>query len=282
VAARNPGIIYAAGTTFGSVGEEARREGADLSGQSAGGLISTTGRDGGEPTTIGVAIADHIGSQNLVGGILAALLARHRTGVGQQVTTSLVGSQIWAQASEYTAQLLQGHPAGRANRSHPLIPGIYGIFPTSDGWIAVVGIVASLRAKFFEVIGRPDLGPKFPEIFYWEADKAALFPELDAAFATATTAEWCERLRAAGLRHAPVRNHAEVVADPSAWANGFFATVEGPDGPTDVVAAPVAFSSTPAVPPAFAPELGQHTEEVLLEVGYEWEDIARLQESGAI
>ena len=282
VAARNPGIVYAAGTTFGFEGAEARREGADLSAQSAGGLISTTGRDGGEPTTIGIAIADHIGSQNLVGGILAALLARQRTGRGQRVTTSLVGSQIWAQASEYTAQLLQGRPAGRANRSHPLIPGIYGIFPTADGWIAVVGIVASLRPTFFDVIGRPDLHEKFPELFYWEHDKAALFPELDAAFATATTAEWCARMAAAGLRHAPVRDHAEVVADPMAWEQGFFATVDGPDGPTDVVAAPVRFSDTPAQSPAFAPELGQHTEEVLLELGYEWEDIARLRDSGAI
>jgi len=282
VAARNPGIIYAAGTTFGFDGPEARREGADLSAQSAGGLISTTGRDGGEPTPIGVAIADHIASQNLVSGILAALLARQRTGRGQRVTTSLVGSQIWAQASEYTAQLLQGHPAGRANRSHPLIPGIYGIFPTSDGWIAVVGIVASLRAKFYEVIGRPDLSEKFPDLFYWEDDKAALFPELDAAFATATTAEWCDRLRAAGLRHAPVRTHADVVADPTAWEQGFFRTVEGPAGPEQVVAAPVVFSDTPAQSPAFAPELGQHTEEVLLEVGFEWEEIARLKESGGI
>jgi crotonobetainyl-CoA:carnitine CoA-transferase CaiB-like acyl-CoA transferase len=282
VAARNPRIIYAAGTTFGTEGDEARREGADLSGQSAGGLISTTGRDGGDPTPIGVAIADHIGSQNLVGGILAALLARHRTGTGQQVTTSLVGSQVWAQASEYTAHLLQGRPAGRSNRGHPLIPGIYGIFPTADGWIAIVGIVGSVRPRFFELIGRADLNDRFPQVFYFAEDRAALFPELDAAFATATTAEWCKRLSDAGLRYAPVRTHADVVADPGAWANGFFATVDGPDGPTDVVAAPVSFSATPAKSPAFAPELGQHTEEVLLELGYEWEEIARLRDVNAI
>src|SRR3954467_5923097 len=120
VAVRNPRVIYAAGSTFGFEGSDASREGADLSGQSAGGLISTTGRDGGEVTPVGVTIADHIASQNLVSGILAALLARQRTGRGHRVPTSLGGSQIWAQASEDTAQLLQGHPAGRANRSHPL------------------------------------------------------------------------------------------------------------------------------------------------------------------
>src|SRR6195256_1311245 len=128
VAARNPRVVYAAGSTFGTEGTDASREGADLSAQAAGGLISTTGRDGGEVTPIGVTIADHIASQNLVSGVLAALLARERTGRGQQVTTSLLGGQIWAQASEYTAYLLLGDVPGRANRGNPLIPGLYGIF----------------------------------------------------------------------------------------------------------------------------------------------------------
>jgi crotonobetainyl-CoA:carnitine CoA-transferase CaiB-like acyl-CoA transferase len=278
VAARNPRIVYAAGSTFGTEGTDASREGADLSAQAAGGLISTTGRDGDEVTPIGVTIADHIASQNLVSGVLAALLARERTGRGQQVTTSLLGGQIWAQAAEYTGYALRGRPGGRANRGHPLIPGLYGIFRTADGWIAVVGIVGPLRPAFFEVIGRPELDARFPQTLLWDEEKAELFPLLDEAFAAATTAEWCDRLRAAGLRHAPVRDHAEVFADPNAWANGYFATVEG----VDVVAAPVAFSATPAQPPATAPELGQHTEEVLLTLGYTWDDIARLQDAKAI
>ena len=102
VAARNPAVVYATGSTFGTIGPDAHREGADLAGQAAGGLISTTGRLGGEPTPVGATIADHTASQNLVSGILAALLARQRTGRGQRVDTSLIGGQIWAQASEYT------------------------------------------------------------------------------------------------------------------------------------------------------------------------------------
>ena len=282
VAARNPRIVYATGSTFGTEGPDASREGADLSGQAAGGLISTTGRDGGEPTPVGATIADHVASQNLVAGILAALLERERSGEGQLVSTSIVGGQIWAQASEYTAQLLRGRPAGRANRGNPLIPGLYGIFPTADGWIAVVGIIGPDRTRFFEVVGRPDLADRFPQPFYWEADKAELFPVLDDAFATATTAEWCDRLRAAGLRHAPVRDHAQVVADPGVWANGYFAEVEGPAGVEQVVGAPVAFGRTPGRSPAFAPELGQHTEEVLLELGYTWDDITPLRQAGVI
>jgi crotonobetainyl-CoA:carnitine CoA-transferase CaiB-like acyl-CoA transferase len=278
VATRNARVVYAAGSTYGTEGSDAAREGADLSGQAAGGLISTTGRDGQEVTPVGATIADHIAAQNLVGGILAALYARGTSGEGQRVTTSLLGGQIWAQASEYTGCLLRGGAAGRANRGHPLIPGLYAIFRTADGWIAVVGIVGSLRQTFFEVVGRPELSERFAQPLYWEADKAALFPLLDEAFATATTAEWCERLRAAGLRHAPVRDHGEVVADPNVWANGYLVKVDG----TDVVAAPVSFSATPAHPSAVAPELGQHTEEVLVDLGYTWDEITRLQDSGAI
>jgi crotonobetainyl-CoA:carnitine CoA-transferase CaiB-like acyl-CoA transferase len=278
VAARNPRVIYAAGSTYGTEGEDARREGADLSAQAAGGLISTTGRDGHEVTPVAATIADHISCQNLVGGIVAALFARERTGVGQRVTTSLLGGQVWAQASEYTGALLRGAASGRSNRGHPLIPGLYAIFRTKDGWIAVVGVVGPARETFFRVVGRPELTERFAQPLYWDREKAELFPLLDDAFAAATTAEWCDRLREAGIRHAPVRDHAEVLADPGVRANGYLVDVDG----TDVIASPVAFSATPARTSAVAPELGQHTEEVLLEVGYSWDDIARLQDAGAI
>jgi crotonobetainyl-CoA:carnitine CoA-transferase CaiB-like acyl-CoA transferase len=86
----------------------------------------------------------------------------------------------------------------------------------------------------------------------------------------------------AELRFAPVRDHAAVVADAAVWDNGYLATAERPDGAQQVVAAPVRFSATPAEPPAFAPELGQHTEEVLLELGYSWADISALGEAGVV
>jgi len=278
VAARNPRVIYAAGSTYGTEGTDATREGADLSAQSAAGLISTTGRDGQEVTPVGATIADHISGQNIVAGVLAALYAREKSGRGQRVTTSLVGGQIWAQASEYTGALLRGAPAGRSNRGHPLIPGLYGIFRTSDGWIAVVGVTGAVRATFFDLIGRPEFAERFGQPLYWEAEKAELFPLLDDALGAATTAEWCERFRAAGIRNAPVRDHGEVIADPNIWANGYLQNIDG----VDVVAAPVSFSETPATTPAVAPELGQHTEEVLLDLGYSWDDITRLQDSRAI
>jgi crotonobetainyl-CoA:carnitine CoA-transferase CaiB-like acyl-CoA transferase len=285
VAARNPRIIYAVGSSFGQRGPDAGREGADLSAQAAGGLISTTGGNGNDPSPVGATIADHISGQNLLAGILAALYARERTGWGQMVETSLLGGQIWAQAGEYTRYLMSGQPSGPSGRSHPMIPGIYGVFPTSDGWIAIVGTAGPARDRFYRTIGRPDLIDRFHHLLYFEGDKAELWPILDQVFATKSTAEWCELLGAAGLRFAPVRDHAEVANDPGVEANGYISPAGNPGAvgsDTRVVRAPVGFSEPIAAVNAHVPELGEHTEQVLLEVGYSWDDIAALSAQGAI
>jgi crotonobetainyl-CoA:carnitine CoA-transferase CaiB-like acyl-CoA transferase len=219
----------------------------------------------------------------MVSGILAALLVRERTGRGQHIDVSLFGGQIWAQASEITACIMTGSPAGPADGGSPLIPGVYGIFPTSDGWIAVVGVAGAARTLFYQVIGRPELADLFPQLLYTEEDKQKLFPMLKEAFSNRSTDEWCKILKEAGLRYAPVRNHAEVLSDPGARENGYLRTVVLPTGAeTTVPGSPVRFSANITRAGVSPPELGQHTEEVLLEVGYTWEQISQLSESGAI
>lgn len=294
LAAVNPRIVVAAGSTFGPLGSGAAREGADLSAQAAAGLISTTGADGEPPTPVGVTIADHIASQNLVSAILAALLARARTGRGQLVETSLVGGQIWAQASEYTAYLMSGKLPGRANHGNPLVPGLYFVLPTADGWLAIVGVVGPARATFYDLAGRADLAERYRNPFYFEDDKRAIYEELAPIFSGRSTDEWCRVLSEAGIRHAPVRDYSQVAADPSVWENGYLAEVgsqassersallEESVGPQRVVCPPVRFSQTPARVLATAPELGQHTEEVLVELGYGWDEIAALSAENAI
>ncbi|HSZ37577.1 MAG TPA: CoA transferase [Acidimicrobiales bacterium] len=282
---RNPRIIYAMGSSFGPEGPDAQREGADLSGQAGGGIISTTGGAGSDPSPVGATIADHISGQNLLAGVLAALYARERTGHGQLVETSLLGGQVWAQAGEITKYLMSGEMTGPANRGHSMVPGIYGMFATSDGWIAIVGVAGPLRDRFYETLGRPDLIERFSGLLYFEDDKAALWPILDEVFATKTTAEWCDLLGAAGLRFAPVRDHAAVARDPGIRINGYIETVDDPDSSgssLDVVRTPVRFSDGNQTGPVRPPELGQHTEEVLLEAGYSWDDITSLSEDGVV
>jgi formyl-CoA transferase/CoA:oxalate CoA-transferase len=280
LAGANPGVVFATGSAFGPVGPDAQREGADLSAQASGGLISATGTDDGEPTTIAVTIADHISSLNLVSGVLAALVARQRTGRGQRVDVSLLGSQIWAQASEYTYYLASGELPGRANRGHPLIAGLYGIMPTADGWIAIVGVAGANRPIFYDAIGRPDLtdDPRFASPLLSKGQKAELFAELAEVFVERTTAEWCEILRAAGQRFAPVRTYAEVAADHHVWENGYLAEVDG----ERAVGTPIRLSDTPARVGGPAPELGADTVDVLLAAGLTTEEIAELYAASAI
>lgn len=283
--ARNPRIVYGMGSAFGSLGPDADREGADLAGQAAGGLVSTTGVDDGDPTTVGATIADHMSSQHLAAGVLAALFARERTGRGQLVEVSLLGGQIWAQASEYTSYFLSGKVPGRANGGHPLINGSYGMVPTKDGWIAIVGVTAPVRAAFAEAIGLPNLwdDPRFESPIITEPRKRELLALLATAFVQRTTAEWCSVLRSVGVRYAPVRDYAEVAADPQVWDNGYLVKGSHPTlGEVTMVGSPLRMSDTPTTPSIVAPELGQHTEEVLLELGYEWETIAELRAEGAI
>jgi CoA:oxalate CoA-transferase len=284
VAARNPRLVYAAGSAFGPKGAEAEREGADLAGQAMGGLISTTGRDSGSPTPVGVTIADHIASQNMACGVLAALFARERTGRGQRIEVSLLGGQVWAQASELTAYMVGG-VNGRSNRGHPLLHAVYGIMPTADGYIALVGIPPPLRTAFYNAIGRPDLleVPRFSAMFLDKHDKQDLFDILETVFVTKTTAEWCAILKAAGQRFAPVNTYADVINDSQVLENGYIIEIDHPEwGRVKSIGTPIFMSDTPLVPGEVAPEVGQDTEVVLLELGYSWEDIERLKEGRAV
>ena len=284
LAAENPGIVCAQGSTFGPVGPDAEREGADLAGQAAGGLVSTIGRDGDPPSPVGAFIADHIGSLNMVAGILAALHVRASTGRGQNVDVSLLGGQIWAQATEFTHTLLTGRLPGRANFGHPLIKAAYGIFPTEDGWIGVIGVPPQARDAFFVAVDRPDLAlDERLQGIAIDVDTLAWFrAELATAFAKHATAHWCQALGEAGVRYAPVRNYDEVIGDAGAWKNGYFAEVATDDGEQRVVGTPIRMSATPLVPGATAPALGEHTEAVLGELGLDAAAIARLREQGTI
>ena len=148
--------------------------------------------------------------------MLAALYARERSGRGQRVDVSLLGGQVWSQASEITHYLLSGHLPGRANRGHPHVGGVWRVFATEDGHITIAGARAPLWAGLCRAIERPDLidDPRFTGASVSEAEWQELYAILDGIFRTRSTDDWCARLRAESQRYAPLRDYAQVADDP--------------------------------------------------------------------
>ncbi len=280
----NPSLIYAAGSTFGPQGPNSQREGADMVGQAEGGIVSVTGHDDGHPTIVGAVIGDHFGAQNLITGILAALVHRERTGVGQRVDVSLVGSAIFAQSSEMTYTMLSGKSPGRPNNNHPILRGLVHRCPTSDGYIYLLGIPEHLWNDFALCLDREDLvdDPRFATLVPALEDVETLRAIIDDVFPSRTTEEWEQRLRSAGQRYGRVKTYEEVVSDDTNLANGYIVQVEHPTyGSISVVGNPIGMSETPTRVGVVAPELGEHTEEVLLEAGFTWEEIDQMRTDGA-
>ena len=284
LAAVNPRIIWAAGSFLGPTGPDALREGADIVGEAAGGVIAGIGNDGEPATTVASLLADHCGSQNLQTGIIAALYARERTGRGQRVDVSLLGGQIWMQAPEYTHYFLTGELAGRSNGGHPLVHALYGVFPTSDGALAMAGCPEHLWEGMCRAIERPEWveHPTYNSYFVTKDIAREMRKDFIEIFSQRTTDEWVERLSAEAQRFSPVRSHDQVAADPQSFANGYIVEIDHPQfGTVNLVGCPIQMSDTPTRYGVEAPQLGQDTEMVLVEAGYDWDELESLRERGA-
>jgi crotonobetainyl-CoA:carnitine CoA-transferase CaiB-like acyl-CoA transferase len=280
----NPRIIYGHASGYGAEGPRAKHPAFDLAAQAQGGIIGVTGEPGGFPLPAGAAIADYVGAVNLALGVISALYARERTGVGQKIETSLLGGQIAMQAWELQYFIAHGW-VGRAGRGHHYLPTIWRVFQTADSYVVVGGLPENRWPASCQAMGRPDIetDPKYEQ--YWDrmANLQDLYGILDAIFVTKTSADWMEALQAADCICAEVAGYKDIVVDPQARANEYIVEVDHPtQGRIPVVGAPWRFSETPAEVAPAAPELGQHTEEVLQELDYSWEQIAALREQGAL
>lgn len=275
-----PAIVYASATGFGPHGPRAQLPAMDMVAQAAGGL-AWANSVGEEPWPVGPTVADQAGSLILATGILAALIHRLRTGQGQQVDVSLLGSQMTLQAWSIAQFFLTGERprGGRAGSSSP----IFSLYRASDAWFAVAIIDERQWPVFCERTGLPVLAsdPRFDGRAAREQHRDQLVRLLDTAFARKSRAEWLETFEAAAIPCGPVNDYQELALDPQVAANGYLREimVSGHD-PMRVVGPAIAFGTTPASFGIAAPELGQHTEEVLLELGYAWSDISRLREEG--
>lgn len=282
----NPRLIWAQASGFGSKGSKARKGAVDLTAQAAGGLASTTGTQQTGPLLAGASIADMTLALCLLNGVLAALFNRERTGRGERVDASLVGGQLLLQSTELTFYSVApelARPRG-SGRGHFLFPATYACYPTSDGYIAVAGAGGLNWSKFCEAIGRRDLleDDRFATAEDRTSRKPALTAELEKTFRRRSTSDWEQTLEAIGVQSSPIQEYEQILHDEQFWENGNLFSLETVGREVALVGPPAQFSSVELRPRGPNPELGQHTEEVLLECGYDWNEIARLRERQAI
>ncbi len=282
---RNPQIIYAQSSGSGPKGPHSHQPMWDIVAQAIGGIMSVTGEEGRMPMPIGAFIADHIGAGMLALAIIAALYARQRTGVGQKVDVSLLGTQVAMQSFEITHYLFSNELPRKGGRGHPHTAWLWYTFPAADGFFTMAGVREDRWARFCEIIGDASLAddPRFSTYDARAENRDALVERLDKLFLDKPLSHWLESLSTIDVACGAVRTYDEVVNDPQVLANNYVAEMDHPHlGRIRVVNTPIGFSETPIQMKGPQPELGQHTEEVLLEMGYDWSAIVELREAGAI
>ncbi|HJW71006.1 MAG TPA: CoA transferase [Candidatus Binatia bacterium] len=287
LAARNPRLVYGLVTGYGERGPDADRPSYDIGAfWSRAGIAAALTPPGGDPPFQRGAMGDHTAGMTLAGGVSAALLARERTGRGQLVSTSLLRVGVYVLGWDTNAALRLGLEATPMTRSWTPNPVISAYRAKDERWFWLLGLQGQRHwPDLVRAIERPEwlTDERFATMRARREHVSELVALLDEIFATRTLAEWGAAFDRAGMWWAPVQTVTEVTADPQAEAAGAWVDVPVAEGGTArMVATPVDFSDTCWAPAGASPECGQHTEEVLLELGYDWERIGALKEEGVI
>ncbi len=284
---RYPRLVYARGHGYGARGPDANQAGYDASAFFARGGLAymLTPPDRDYPISQRGAMGDRNGAMALAFGISAALLKRERTGTGSVVDVSLLATAMWTLSSDLLAALGGDTPTPAGGRG-PVVNPVVGSYRTKDGrHIQLVFLEADRYwADFCRLIGREELAadPRYVDMAARRANGAECVVLLDEEFGRRTFAEWKELLSGIDAPWAPVQSVIDLLDDPQVEANGYIGDVVIEGGPAyRLPAVPVQFDGQP---PDLrrAPEHGEHTETILTELGYAWEDIVGLQEAGVI
>ena len=285
----NPMLVYGSASGYGPEGPDAFLPSFDGCGQARSGLMMSAMPMGArEPARVTQGVSDQIGAIMLCNGVLAALVGRNQQGIGQKVDASHLSANMWLQGLGISMGLLTGNPTSAYDRKNPANP-LANMFECKDGrWIQLMHLQADRYWEpFATVVGIPELidDPRFATLEAMAENAHTLVKILDERFATRTYDEWNSAFRETGdFIYAKVQSVSELEDDPQVLSNQYITPFDHPVlGPVKMCNHPNRYSETPAGLWREAPELGQHTEELLIdELGYDWDDIQRLREAGAI
>jgi formyl-CoA transferase/CoA:oxalate CoA-transferase len=282
--ARNPGLIYASISGFGQTGPYASEPGYDAIAQALGGLMSVTGEADGEPVRVGNSTADLGAAMWAAIGILAALHARHTTGRGEWIDISLLDGQIASLTYLAGGYFASGEVPRRYGSAHPsIVP--YQALRTHDGHLMVAVGNDALWRRFAPMIGMPELvdDSRFATNPQRVANRVELIRLIEAALAEKGSAVWAEELSRAGIPAGAINGIDAALVHPQVQAREMVLTVEHPTaGTLRMAGSPIKLSQYTATVRRPPPLLGEHTAEVLSELGYSAADIAAMRDTGVI
>lgn len=289
LSAYNPKLIYGLATGYGLAGPESKKRAFDTVAQARSGIMYATGEPESPPTQVAGPVFDQMTGTLLAYGILAALVAREKQGIGQQVEVSLLGSGLHLQAYNVNTVLMRGKPIPRHTRKNSR-NAMANHYVCADGkWILFAEAQSDrFWHNFCETVGIENLekDPRFDTARTRNKNRHELREILDELFVTRSRTEWVRLFeeKGSGLAFAAVNEPGELQTDPQIIENRYITKVDHPViGPQDVIGCPVNFSKTPADVSGPAPAFGEHTELVLIDAcNYSWEELEALRDEEII
>lgn len=279
----NPGIIYCGISGFGKDGPYALRPSFDFIAQGMSGLMSVTGFPDREPVRVGIPFSDSIAALYAAYGVALALVARRRTGEGQEIQVSLVDGVLSLLAFQADTYFGTGKAPERNGNDHP-ISAPYGTFKTSDGYINIAPPGDPMWERLARALGLEELlhDPRFATNDLRREHRAELHTIINEITVKRTTADWIDDLNKVGVPCGPIYDVAQAFVDPQIRHQQMVLELEQPSGRVKTLGFPLKLSMTPAALHRPSPQLGQHTEEILTSLGFSTIDIEAFKAQGVI
>jgi len=281
----NPRLVYCSISGFGQTGPMADQGGYDTVAQGMGGIMAATGVPGGPPVKAGVPIVDLGSGMFAALGVLAAYIARERTGKGQHIDASLLDTSVALGLIDGSDYLASGEvPVPLASAHRRISP--HGAFKTKDGYITIAADAAPRTWKTLcQILGKEEMehDPRLADNTQRRTNLSLLIEKIEEATSTRASVFWLEQFRAAGIPCGPVQNYDQVFQHPQVLARNLVVENTHPTaGRVKMVGKPLKFSDTAATDLVPAPLLGEHTTEILQSLGYRDDEIAQLKQERVI